>query len=332
MQRWLRRPGCLKKPLSVHKTGSCRRACSRARGGFHQSAAALVVIWGWCKKPHVVDSRSVAGAFWGTVLRGVKPSAVVWEHGCLNGQRGGLTTWNNWSTTWAPPAPCAKWRWCQVTSQVTGSLTQVSQRFRSMQRRTLQCKALPFIPLLSPSGEKCRVHRDIYWNVMGKKAKSPAVKQPCPADGRPSDHPRYFELGPSRGSPRLRANPGPRESRCRGVPSPAQDVCPRRKAAGGGGGLAVMLAAGLCFQPGKEAHGSPGGPASNSAPGTCNHAKRWMACESQWTCLLRGENMLHWKMQQSHAKMHTLGLTCFRDFLQGSQWPVYLCLCWAGQF
>lgn len=44
--------------------------------------------------------------------------------------------------------------------------------------------------------------------------------------------------------------------------------------AGGGrlqeveGGLAAMLRAGLCFQAGKQANGSPGGPASISAPGT----------------------------------------------------------------
>lgn len=44
--------------------------------------------------------------------------------------------------------------------------------------------------------------------------------------------------------------------------------------AGGGrlqkvdGDLAVMLKAGLCFQPGKQASASPGGPASNFTPGT----------------------------------------------------------------
>lgn len=40
--------------------------------------------------------------------------------------------------------------------------------------------------------------------------------------------------------------------------------------------------------------------------------------ESQRTCLLHGEKVLHGKAQQSHAKLGVLSLVCFRDFPQGA--------------
>lgn len=181
-----------KKHLSVHTIGSCCRACFWARGG-EDFPKPLQLLWS-----SEVDVKSLLwwrASLWqkhfkGLFSEGLKP-ALWCGNTCLSMDRGEghtfqLVKWNNWLTTWAP-APCVKRRWCQITSQVTGSLMQVSQRFWSMQWRMVQCKALLFIPPLSPRGEKCRVHHDIYWNVMGKKSQKPSseVTLSCRQDPNP---------------------------------------------------------------------------------------------------------------------------------------------------
>lgn len=108
-----------------------------------------------------------------------------------------------------------------------------------------------------------------------KKSQLPSseITLPCRTDRQtaPSSSPQplpYFVLCPSRGSPSLLTNPDPGDGCYQGGTKPRAGFWLLEEGSRRSSGLAVMLKAGLCLQPGKQANGEPRHPARSSAPGT----------------------------------------------------------------